>query len=210
MAEAAGPTRLRRDAADNHRRLLEAALAEFNEQGMDACVEQIAARAGVGIGTFYRRFGTKDALVDQMVDDLLDELTEAADRYLAADGGDGLELFLREVATALSRRRGFLPRLWSETSVKHVQQLRPRVRALLQLAKDKGAIRDEVTGNDVSLVMWSLRSIIEIAGDAGGPACQRHLDLCLAGMRPGAEALRHPPLSDRARSRAEHRTPARH
>jgi AcrR family transcriptional regulator len=210
MAEAGAATRLRRDAADNHRRLLEAALAEFNEQGMDACVEQIAARAGVGIGTFYRRFGTKDALVEQMVDDLLDELADAADRYLAADGADGLELFLREIATALSGRRGFLPRLWSSTSLEHVQQLRPRVRALLRMAQDKGAIREDVTGNDISVLMWSLRSIIEIIGDAAGPACQRHLDICLAGMRPDSEPLRHPPLSDRARSRAEHRVPGRH
>ena len=71
-------------------------------------------------------------------------------------------------------------------------------------------IRTEVNGNDVSVLMWSLRSIIEITGEAAGAACQRHLDLALAGMRPGAEALRHAALSDRARLKAQHRSAQRH
>jgi AcrR family transcriptional regulator len=112
-------TKLRRDAADNHRRLLEAAVAEFSEQGMDACVEQIAARAGVGIGTFYRRFGTKDALVERLVTDLLDELVGSAERRIAAGDGDGLESYLREVATALVHHRGVLARLWSGKPAEH-------------------------------------------------------------------------------------------
>jgi AcrR family transcriptional regulator len=198
-------TRLRRDAADNHRRLLEAAVAEFNERGMDACVEQIAARAGVGIGTFYRRFGTKEALVDRLVDDLLIELAESAKRSIAAGDADGLELFLREVSTALAHHRGILARLWSANGTAHSAVLRPLVLQLLSTAQDQGAIRTEITGNDLSVLMWSMRGIIELTGDAARAACQRHLDIVLAGMRPGAEPLRHPALSDRARIRAEQR-----
>jgi AcrR family transcriptional regulator len=197
-------TRLRRDAADNQRRLLEAAVAEFNERGMDACVEQIAARAGVGIGTFYRRFGTKDALVARLVDDLLVERIESGRRLLATGSGVGLEQFLREMATALAHHRGLLGPLWSGSSTANAAHLRPLMLGLLKTAKAQGFIRPEVTGNDLSVLMWSLRSIIEISGDAAGPACQRHLDFTLAGMRPGAEKLRHPPLSDRARLNAQH------
>lgn len=196
-------TRLRRDAADNQRRLLEAAVAEFNEQGMDACVEQIAQRAGVGIGTFYRRFGTKDALVDRLVDDLLTELTGSAQRLIAAGEGDSLELFLREVATALAHHRGILARLWCGHQ-EHSSRLRPLVAELLSTAQRQGAIRTEVTGNDVSVLMWSLRGILELT-DASALACQRHLDIALAGMRPGAEPLSHPAMSDRARLKAEQR-----
>jgi AcrR family transcriptional regulator len=198
-------TRLRRDAADNQRRLLEAAVAEFNEQGMDACVEQIAHRAGVGIGTFYRRFGTKDALVDRLVDDLLSELAESAARSIAAGDGNGLELFLRDVATALAHHRGILARLWSANAKAHSALLRPLVLELLATAQGQGAIRTEVTGNDLSVLMWSMRGIIELTDDSAAAACQRHLDIVLAGMRPDAEPLRHAALSDRARLKAEQR-----
>jgi AcrR family transcriptional regulator len=203
-------TKLRRDAADNQRRLLEAAVAEFSEQGMDACVEQIAARAGVGIGTFYRRFGTKDALIDHLVAELLDELVASAERLIDAGDGDGLETFLREVAAALVHHRGVLSRMWSTPQADHAVRLRPLMLTLLRNAQTQGAIRAEVSPNDVSVLMWSLRGIIELAGPASEGACQRHLDLLLAGMRPGAEPLRHPALSDRARLRAEHRTSNRH
>lgn len=193
--------KLRRDAADNHRRLLAAAVAEFNERGMDASVEQIAARAGVGIGTFYRRFGTKDALVDRLVNDLMDQLTESARALVAAGDGSGLEQFLRELTTALVDHRGSLPRLWSGTP-KHTAELRTSVAQLLRIARAEGAIRPDIHSNDVSVLMWSLRSVIEIAGESAGVACQRHLDIALAGMRPGAETLQHPPLSERARQKA--------
>jgi AcrR family transcriptional regulator len=204
-----GGVKLRKDAADNQRRLLEAAVVEFSEQGMDACVEQIAARAGVGIGTFYRRFGTKEALVDRLVDDLLDELVGSAERRIAAGEGDGLESFLREVATALVHHRGVLARVWSGNTAEHAQRLRPLMLRLLANAQAQGTIRAEVSGNDISVLMWSLRSIIEITGAAAGVACQRHLDFVIAGMRPDAEAPRHPVLSDRARLKAEHREPRR-
>lgn len=197
--------KLRRDAADNQQRLLEAAVAEFNEHGMDACVEQIAARAGVGIGTFYRRFGTKDALVARLVDDVQVQLIESAKATVATGAGDGLEHFLRELATVLVDHRGSLSRLWSGTTTAHAAALRPLVPQLLRIAQREGTIRGDVHSNDVTVLMWSLRSIIEIAGDAAAVACQRHLDLALAGMRPGAAVLTHPPLSDRARLKAQHR-----
>jgi hypothetical protein len=80
---------------------------------------------------------------------------------------------------------------------------------LLANAQAAGTIRAEVSGNDISVLMWSLRSIIEITGAAAGVACQRQLDFVMAGMRPEAEAPRHPALSDRARLKAEHREPRR-
>lgn len=209
MATGTGQPKLRRDAADNHRRLLEAAVVEFSEQGMDACVEQIAARAGVGIGTFYRRFGTKDALVDTLVADLLDELVASAERRIAEGAADGLETYLREVATALVEHRGVVARLWSGNGAEHAVRLRPLMLTLLANAQAQGAIRAEVVGNDISVLMWSLRSIIEMTGAAAEIACQRQLDFVMAGMRPAAPPPRHAALSDRARVKAEQRTTAR-
>jgi hypothetical protein len=132
-----------------------------------------------------------------------------AERLVAAGAADGLETYLREVASALVHHRGILFRLWSGRPADHAELLRPLMLQLLDNAKSQGAIRTEVSGNDISVLMWSLRSIIEITGAAAGVACQRQLDIAMAGMRPDAEPLRHPSLSDRARLRAEHREPRR-
>ena len=67
---------LRADAARNKARVLDAARTAFAELGLDVGVEEIARRAGVGKGTLYRRFPTKDALVRAIFEDLLDEIDE--------------------------------------------------------------------------------------------------------------------------------------
>ena len=65
---------LRADAARNRTRVLDAARTAFAEAGLDVGVEEIARRAGVGKGTLYRRFPTKEALVRAIFDDILDEV----------------------------------------------------------------------------------------------------------------------------------------
>src|SRR6201990_342982 len=65
---------LRADAARNRARILDAARTAFAESGLDVGVEEIARRAGVGKGTLYRRFPTKEALVRAIFDDILDEI----------------------------------------------------------------------------------------------------------------------------------------
>ena len=85
----------RRDAVRNYQRILDAAREVFGESGADACIEEIAARAGVGVGTVYRRFASKDALIDELLRLALEELMTAADRALARTDGHGLEELLR-------------------------------------------------------------------------------------------------------------------
>src|SRR4051794_12765029 len=73
---------LRRDAQRTRARSLAATRAAFQERGLDVGVDEIARRAGVGMGTLYRHFPTKDALVDAIVDARFAELTAAAERAL--------------------------------------------------------------------------------------------------------------------------------
>ena len=88
---------MRRDAVRNHERILESAREVFDESGADACIEEIAARAGVGVGvgTVYRRFAGKDALIDELLRLALEELITAAEHALSRTDGHGLEEILR-------------------------------------------------------------------------------------------------------------------
>src|ERR1700712_3398065 len=88
------PRPLRRDAAENRARILLAAGRVFDARGLDAGVEEIAREAGVGMGTLYRRFPTKDALIEALVRDLLEAIIAIADDAAAQPDGEGLEHFL--------------------------------------------------------------------------------------------------------------------
>ena len=71
------PSATRRDARRNHDRVLAAAHEVLGESGADACMEEIAARAGVGVGTVYRRFASKDALIDELLQLALEQVLSA-------------------------------------------------------------------------------------------------------------------------------------
>ena len=100
-------TRLRADARRNQEQVLQAARDLFVERGIDCPLEEIARRAGVGIGTLYRRFGDRDALVRAVLVDAL-ELARASAEAALAEGGDGLDglaRYLREILTSSISRR---------------------------------------------------------------------------------------------------------
>ena len=86
---------LRRDAELNRQRLLDAAADVFAEHGLEASVEEIARTAGVGMGTLYRRFPTKDALISALVQDVLSTMLAIAEEGTERPDGTGLGVFPR-------------------------------------------------------------------------------------------------------------------
>jgi AcrR family transcriptional regulator len=174
---------LRRDAEANRTRLIAAAIDVFNSEGTDAGVEQIAARAGVGVGTLYRRFPTKDALIAYLVADLMAEMTDAATRARTVPDGGGLEQYVRELADRLAARRGCLDRLWNQGDPSERALLRRRLGQLVRDARQADVIRADITLDDMLRVIWSLQGVILNAGPAAAKACKRHLDIVFAGLR---------------------------
>ena len=204
---------LRRDARENRQRLLDAAAAVFAERGLEAGVEEIAHVAGVGIGTLYRRFPTKDALICALVHDVMTTILELARASTGCPDGTGLENFLAAASAYQAAHTGVLPRLWKAGSEhRSVDEIRRLVDALLADAKDNGRIRTDLTSTDLTIVMWSIRGVIETTRGIAPDAWRRHLDILIAGLRPAAEPLLHPPLSqqevDQVIAEAVNRPPA--
>src|ERR1700712_2754812 len=102
---------LRRDAAENREKVLHAASRVFAEHGLDGSVEEVARVAGVGMGTLYRRFPTKDALIAELVRELLAYVLTLAHEARTVAHGQGLEQSLFAAGEAEASQRGCLARL---------------------------------------------------------------------------------------------------
>lgn len=181
---------LRRDAAENRRRLLESARVVFAEHGIEAGVEEVAHHAGVGIGTLYRRFPTKDALIGELVRELLEQTIALAKTAKAATGGDGLEQFLYAAGDAQAANRGCLLRLWwDDSTVLLRQECRVEVAELLADAQRHDRIRGDATLSDIDLMFWSLRGVLEANASEAPAAWERQISINIAGLRPSGEVL---------------------
>jgi AcrR family transcriptional regulator len=187
---------LRRDAVRNRERVLVAAGRLVAEHGVDVSMEQIAQEAGLGIGTLYRRFPNKDALVDALVEAFVEQVVDAGRSLLVRDEGTGLEDFLREAGRSLSEQRGCLPRLWHPSrATPATREARVVVGALLAQAQEHGRVEPGIAVGDVFVLLWALRGIIETTGELAPGAWERHLDLHLAGLRCRPLPTTRPPVS---------------
>jgi AcrR family transcriptional regulator len=189
-------TLLRRDAVENRKKLIDAARTVFAQHGLEAGVDEVAQAAGVGIGTLYRRFPTKDALVGELVRELLEEFLARARTAESVPHGRGLEQFLYASGEAQEANRGCLPRLWNdETTVPLRAECRRRMAELLTHAQEHGEIRRDATLSDLDLLFCSMRGIFESAGDTAGCMWRRQTALTIAGLRPARHEIGAPPVT---------------
>lgn len=196
---------LRRDAAENRERLLDAARYVFAEQGLDASVEEVARAAGVGMGTLYRRFPTKQALIDELVGNLRRDLLALARDAAGLVDGSGLEMMLIEAGKLQAKQPGCLQRLWnhSDAELEAMDEFREISATLLVRAQAAGRVRADVTSTDVSMMFWSVRSIIEMTRGPAPTAWRRHLELLMAGMRPAGSPLADDAMVEKPMTRAQ-------
>jgi AcrR family transcriptional regulator len=194
---------LRRDAVENRQRLLDAARRVFAEHGLDAGVGEVAREAGVGMGTLYRRFTNKQALIDELVGELRRKLLAIARMAGEATDGSGLEKLLFAAAELQAAQSGCLRRLWeySDAEPEAIEEIRTRIGALLKAAQRHGLVREEIAASDVAIIMWSVRGVIETTAVAAPNAWRRHLELLLAGMRPAGSTAAN--LTEKPLTQAE-------
>ncbi|GLY02474.1 MULTISPECIES: TetR/AcrR family transcriptional regulator [Actinoplanes] len=189
---------LRADAARNRALLLAAAEAAFAERGMDVSVADIAQRAGIGKGTVFRHFATKDDLLAEVVLDRVGVLIHTGQRLRdAADPGDALLEFL--TIAAERQQRGDLSVLRDAHPVNdRLSGARLAMNGVIEVLVDRarraGAIRPDVTAADVVLLMCAPGHVASFAPDAGPDLWRRYLAIIFDGLRPaGATPLPVPP-----------------
>ncbi len=180
---------MRADARRNYDRLLAAALAAFGQQGADtASLEEIARRAGVGIGTLYRHFPTRQALLEAVYRDQVDALgVKAAELMRAESPGAALAEWLQALVTFGSTKRSLTTALLetldkeSELLSSAGTVLREATTQLLNRAQQAGAARTDVKGTDVLRLAHGVSMAAEWApGDPG--QAERMLALVIDGL----------------------------
>lgn len=198
----------RSERADSRRkrlRLIEAARAVVAEKGLDAGAAEIAARAEVGVGTLYRRFGSLEALVEDIVLDGIAEVQAAADRSLAdADPWSGLTSFLYAHSKANSANRGLFEFTAQDASTLSPQllrstlELRAAIKEITRRAHEAGVLREDVAWGD--LVVLSLSAVHSgtcLGLRADGDQWQRVTSLLIEALRaPGRNPLPSAPPVD--------------
>jgi AcrR family transcriptional regulator len=187
---------LRRDAAANRERILAAAIEVFGSDGAAAGIDDIARRAGVGVGTVYRRFPTKEALVQAIVAQLLADLVAVARLAMDAAPEAGLAEFLSGAGELQARHAGCLWQLWSsgDECEQTVAELRAAVQQLLTRAQASRAVRHDLAYEDVVMLLWSMAGVVESARDVDPHLWRRTLEVMLLGLKPAMTPLQQPSL----------------
>jgi AcrR family transcriptional regulator len=170
--------------------VLAAAGAAFGETGFDAQVEDIARRAGVGVGTVYRHFPTKDALVDALADAHFGHLAERLEDAVARDG-DPWEIFVDTIWQAAAPAVADVasceiisghPRLIDVATLNR-KRLEDASETLIERAKASGAMRADASVVDVRTIMCGFGHIAAAQRDGAPLSWERYLTIALDGLR---------------------------
>jgi AcrR family transcriptional regulator len=188
------PTRERAERADkarNRARILAAASEAFAERGVEAQMDDVAVRAGLGVGTLYRHFATKEALMVALMQRKFEQILEVVRRGIERDDGEPFEIFadtLREgagVTSADAAAQDALMRVggreWPEIVPVQVE-LEAATQVLIDRAQAAGTMRSDVSAADISMIMCGICATMS----AAEWDWHRHLELSLDGLRADA------------------------
>jgi AcrR family transcriptional regulator len=178
----------RADKARNRARILAAASEAFAERGVETQMDDIAARAGLGVGTLYRHFATKDALMVALVQRKFENILEVVQREVEREQGEPFAVFadvMREGASVAAADTGAQDALlhagdavWSAADP-ILDRLQAATQILIDRAQAAGTMRADVTAADIPMVMCGVSAPMAVADYDW----RRYLDLVLDGFR---------------------------
>lgn len=183
---------MRADAIRNRERILEAAEGTFAREGLSVPVDAVAGAAGVGVGTLYRHFPTKEALFEAIVVSRLGELIDVVRASASADPGEAFFAFLDRMAEEVQLKQDLFEAL-AEAGIdlkskcgELMTELQEGVESLRQRAVDAGVLRGDVTTHEVmglvvGACLASKRHDVEKFG------CDQMLKVVYDGLRSGTQ-----------------------
>ena len=188
LADDATPRTLRSDAQRNRARILTAAAEVFATRGLEATLDDVAAHAGVGVGTVYRRFSNKEALVEALFEKSLDQIVDLAIRAEEMENSwEGLVLFI-EGATQMQAddvglRDVMLHGTYGRNRVAQAKQrIVPVVTRLVERAKRDGHLRNDFMTSDVPIIELMLASVSSYTDEVAPALWRRYLGIVLDGI----------------------------
>ncbi|MEU7628703.1 TetR/AcrR family transcriptional regulator [Nocardia sp. NPDC049220] len=210
------PRRLRADAARNQQRIIAAARELFADHGLEITLDDVAERAGVGVGTVYRRFANKKELIVEVFDQNLNEFADAAEAALQhPDPWFGLVEFFEYACRHLATNRGFSEVILELEDVETNRfavvgnRIKPTVTAICERARDAGALAEGIEPSDFFALVHMVDGIAEFAKPVNPDIWQRYMAIALNGVRADGTPRRHlevPPLADDEVEKAKHLT----
>jgi AcrR family transcriptional regulator len=185
----ANPRAMRADARRNYERLLGEAKHAFLRNGIDASLEEIARRAEVGIGTLYRHFPTREALLEALLGERFELQAAAADELLSDPSPlAGLKTWGLRMAETSTSYRGLVEALADALSdqtsrlYQACHAMQDGAARLVDRAREAGELRPDVTALEVLLLINSVAWASERA-PGGTPSLTRLIDLVFEGLR---------------------------
>jgi AcrR family transcriptional regulator len=199
MSHLAAPEerKLRADARRNREKVLAAARAVFSEHGREAQMDDVARRAGVGVGTVYRHFPTKEALIEALMVDAFQTIAVEARRALEIeDPWEAFTAVLWRGAETMSADRAMsevfasVPRV-TETAMPTIEELTESIETIMRRAQEAGKLRPDAMIDDIPMLMCGIGSATKKEHRCEG-AWRRHLAIVLDGLRATSAESRLP------------------
>ena len=190
---------LRADALRNRAALLDAARAAFRRDGLAVQMEAIAAEAGLGVGTLYRHFPTKEALIAVLVDERLSQLRATAEAAtIADDPWDGVARLVWELATFEAEDRGIADILAGSTTQPEgadaaMAAFMGSLHTVVARAQTMGTMRGDVSAEDVVTAVCGVGKMMARSPAGGGERWRRLITVILDGLRTPVDPARHDP-----------------
>lgn len=180
---------LRKDAERNRQRILAAAAAVFTERGLEVSLDEVARRAGVGVGTVYRRFPDKKSLVEALFTERIDEVAALAVQALSEpDPWLALVSYLEQVTAVMAGDLGlkqmllFATQYGQELAPYARQRLAPLAGALIARAQATGQVRADLAPTDIPFICLMLSTSAEYAQQTRPDIWRRYLALLIDGL----------------------------
>ena len=189
---------LRRDAARNRARLIEAAREVFAARGFEASMDDIAHHAGLGVGTAYRHFANKYELANAIFDRAVEAFVSTAEQaQTTPDSWAALRAVIEQTLEAQTGNRAIREILLAVNQGEwdHHDQMIGTLAPVFERAKQDGAVRDDAEFTDIGVLMIMLCAVTDTAADAAPELWRRYLPMLLEGLRPDGPPMHEPALT---------------